>query len=86
MPAMFVNRQSSIVNRRMCDHMKILRLDASGHSTILAEALAPEAFDKAFHGLCAQGYAMFLDDVQIKEVPVDRPDAEILALPALVGG
>lgn len=63
--------------------MKILKLDKTGHSTLCETEID---IQKEFKALCAKGYAMFLDDVQIKALPTNRPDAEILALAPLVGG
>jgi len=63
--------------------MKILKLDKSGHSTLCATEVDLQL---EFNKLCKLGYAMFLDDVQIKALPTDQPNAEILALAPLVGG
>lgn len=63
--------------------MKILKLDRTGHTTIDS---VDTDLDQAFKALCSKGYAMFLDDVQIKALPDNRPNAEILALAPLVGG
>jgi len=60
--------------------MKINRLDRNGHTTIV------DNIEAEFAQLMKDGYAMFLDDVQIKALPTNRPDAEILALAPLVGG
>lgn len=64
--------------------MKIHKLDRTGHSTLCAEAGVD--LDAEFARLARSGYAMFLDDVHIKALPVGRPDAEVLALAPLVGG
>jgi hypothetical protein len=63
--------------------MKIHKLDHTGHTTL--DTISTD-LDHEFKTLARQGYAMFLDDVHIKELPVNRPDAEILALAPLVGG
>lgn len=60
--------------------MKILRLDSKGHTTVETN------IETEFAQLLKDGYAMFLDDVQIKELPVGRETGEILALAPLVGG
>jgi hypothetical protein len=61
---------------------RILKLDHTGHTTVETDIQAE------FAKLCKQGYAMFVDDVQIKALP-DAPQVgtvEILALAPLVGG
>ena len=63
--------------------MKILKLDRNGHSTLCATEVD---LDREFKALVGQGYAMFVNDEQIRVLPVDQPDAEILALAPLVGG
>jgi hypothetical protein len=63
--------------------MKILKLDRTGHSTLCGTEVD---LNLEFATLTRAGYAMFLDDVHIKELPTDRPTAEILALAPLVGG
>jgi hypothetical protein len=63
--------------------MKILKLDRTGHTTLCETEVD---LQKEFDALVKQGYAMFLDDVHVKALPVNQPDAEILALAPLVGG
>lgn len=59
--------------------LRILRLDKTGHTTIDTD------IDVAFKTLTKQGYAMFLNDEKIKEMPL-VDEGEILALAPLVGG
>jgi hypothetical protein len=60
--------------------MKILKLDHTGHTSIDTN------IETEFKRLMSQGYAMFLNDEQIKELPVGQETGEILALAPLVGG
>ena len=62
--------------------LKIIVPDRTGHTTV--ETDVQTEFDK----LCKQGYAMFVNDEQIKRLPEDPGvgTIEILALAPLVGG
>ena len=63
--------------------MKILKLDKTGHSTLCATEVDIQA---EFNALIGKGYAMFLNDEQLRTLDNVHPDAEILALAPLVGG
>ena len=63
--------------------LTLLKLDKTGHSTFTGSVA-----EQQFHALIGRGYAMFKDDVQIRESQADAEseDISVLALAPLVGG
>lgn len=66
--------------------MKLLVQDKTGHSVLCDTEVD---IDKEFASLCKQGYAAFLNDEHITELPAkDKRTAEmeVLVLAPIVGG
>jgi len=59
------------------NQVRLLVLDKNGHSTITTDVEAE------FRRLCNQGYAMFVNAIQVTELPAT---GDVLALAPLAGG